>query len=120
MKLNINCIRDILIAAEDVITFDSFFYYTKEKPSSLSSSYSHEEIIYHIRQARDAGLITTSDFFDSGDYVYITDLTPAGHSFLADVRTPSVWERIISLGIQSLPIAIGIAKDVALAYYQKN
>ena len=48
------------------------------------------EIIYHIKQAKDAGLISTGPFYDAGESVHITDLTPAGHEFLANARTETV------------------------------
>lgn len=62
MKLNPDCIRDILIAGEEVITFNNWYYYEKDNQSALSQKYSHDEIIYHIRQARDSGLITIGPF----------------------------------------------------------
>lgn len=119
MRLNLDCIRDILIAAEEVITFDKPFSYERDDDSKLSSTYSHDEIIYHIRQAKDSGLITTSDFYDSGEFVYITDLTPEGHEFLANIRTDTVWKSLKSKGFMALSIAMSLARDFALAYYQK-
>ena len=62
MKLNPDCIRDILISAESVVTFNDHFYYDRENPLTSLQDYSHEEIIYHIRQAHDAGLISISPF----------------------------------------------------------
>lgn len=118
MKLNPDCIRDILIAAEAVVTFDDWFYYDKDNPPLSLSGYSHEEIIYHIRQSRDAGLITTSPFYDCGDSVHITDLTPHGHEFLANIRTETVWKKLRDKGISSIPILFQLAKDFALSYYQ--
>ena len=118
MKLNPDCIRDILIAVESVVTFDYYFYYDKGNPPDSLSSYSHEEIIYHIRQAKDSGLITTSPFYDCGSSVYIKDLTPYGHEFLANIRTETVWAKLRKKGIASIPILFQLAKDFALAYYQ--
>ena len=118
MKLNPDCIRDILISAESVVTFNDPFYYDRENPPTSLQDYSHEEIIYHIRQAHDAALISISPFFDSGDSVYITDLTPYGHEFLANIRTETVWKKLRDKGIASIPILFQLAKDFSLAYYQ--
>lgn len=118
MRLNPDCIRDILIAAESVITFNDWFYYDSEHPPDSLKNYSHDEIIYHIRQACDSGLITTSAFYDCGASVYITDLTPYGHEFLANIRTETVWKNICKKGAASIPILFQLAKDFALAYYQ--
>lgn len=118
MQLSPDCIRDILVAAESVITFDDWFYYDKENPPESLENYSHDEIIYHIRQARDSNLITTSAFYDCGDAVYITDLTPHGHEFLSNIRTETVWKKLRQKGVSSIPILFQLAKDFALAYYQ--
>lgn len=120
MRLNPECIRDILIDAESVITFSKWYYYEQYSPSNLSVKYSHDEIIYHIRQAKDSGLITTSHFYDAGRSVFITDITPVGHEFLANIRTDTVWNNLKQKGIQSLPMLITFAKDFALAYFQKS
>ena len=120
MRLNPSCIREILLAAEDVITYDKSFHYQKGQISKLTLTYTHDEILYHISQAKDAGLITTSPFYDSGEFLYITDITPYGHEFLANIRPESVWDKIKALGTPSLPILLTLAKDFALAYYQKS
>ncbi len=120
MKLNPNCIRDILIAVEDTVDFDHFYVYCHDQPSELNKKYTHSEIIYHIKQAADSNLITISPFFDGGDLVYITDLTPYGHEFLANIRTETVWNRLLKKGVASLPILFQLAKEFALAYYQKS
>lgn len=120
MKLNPDCIRDILIAGEEVITFNNWYYYEKDNQSALSQKYSHDEIIYHIRQARDSGLITIGPFYDAGNSVHITDLTPVGHEFLANIRIDTVWNKLKSKGISSLPLLMTFAKDFALTYFQNR
>ncbi len=118
MKLNPDCIRDILIQCENVITFNNSYYYARGSSSSLAEKYSHDEIIYHIKQAKDAGLISTGPFYDAGESVHITDLTPAGHEFLANARTETVWNKLKSMGIQSLPILIDMARGLSSSYFK--
>lgn len=118
MQLNFDCIRDILVKCEDVITFNHPLYYEKSKSSDTFPGYTHDEVIYHIYQMSEAGLIKVSSFYDSGDSVHILDLTPEGHSFLGNIRTETVWSKLKKVGVKSLSVLIPLAKDFALAYYQ--
>ena len=49
MKLNPDCIRDILIEVESQTTFSSEFLYPDDNSESLSK-YCEDEIFYHIKQ----------------------------------------------------------------------
>ncbi len=120
MKLDLDCIRDILLVCEATITFNKGYSYSKYGNSELLQKYSHDEIIYHISQAKNSNLIRTSAFYDNGEHVIIYDITSVGHEFLANIRTQTVWKKIKEKGIQSLPVILSLAKDFALAFYQKN
>lgn len=118
MKLNPNCIRDILITVEENSDFSHQTEYKKEKPFHHLSSYSHDEIIYHIRQCELSNLISDVHYYDGGKHTDILDLTPIGHEFLANIRNDCVWKEIISKGINiSLPILMEIAKELAFKYF---
>lgn len=118
MKLNIDCIRDILITVEENTDLDTIFVYKKVDLYPLLSKYDHKEITYHMRQCELSGLLIGVQFLDDGDLIYISDLSPAGHEFLANSRTKNVWKKIKAAGATSLPIVINLAKDFALAYFQ--
>lgn len=121
MKLNPDCIRDILLTVEEKCDFSHFWYYTKGSSDSIYlSSYSHEEIIYHISQCDKSELIDGVHYYDGGTSVLVADISPNGHEFLANIRTETVWNKIKAKGVASIPIIIQLAKDFALAYYQKN
>ena len=55
MKLNIDCIKDILTKTEDVTDFVQKFFYESKKVNELFPGYTHDEIIYHINQASESG-----------------------------------------------------------------
>lgn len=119
MKLNANCLRGILLTAEERCTFDEPWEYIRGKNvSPYLEEYEHEEIIYHIRQAEQSGLLQDVHYYDGGADILVCDLTPAGHEFLANIRTDTLWNKVISKGVgASLPILIEIAKDVALKHF---
>lgn len=99
MKLNPDCIRDILFEIEDVTTFDNCFeYYPESHPESgRLSEHSVDEIVYHIRQCDLHGLLYRTDSDMQGN-VSVMDLSPAGHDFIANIRSESIWNDVKSVG----------------------
>ena len=119
MQLNPNCIRGILLTAESKCTFSELWEYT-ERSLNLPylAEFTHDEILYHIRQAHESGLIRGVHYYDGGATVIVQDLTPAGHEFLANIRNPSVWKDVCKKAANaSLPIIIEIAKQLSVKFF---
>lgn len=116
MKLNPDCVRDILLSVEDTCDYNRTMHYHQNTDVQRLQKYSHDEIVYHIRQCKLSGLILGVQFYDSGADVTISDLTPAGHKFLANVRKDTIWNNTKSIasqvGSKSLDALIQIASNV--------
>jgi len=116
MKLNHNCVRDVLIAVEDNTGYRIFLEYPNDvhKCPGLKN-YSDDEIRYHIYQCRKAGLIEI-DAIDMSQKIRIADLTPNGHSFLANIRSDTVWSNVkevsAKVGSTSITSIIQIANGI--------
>lgn len=94
MKLNPNCIRDILISVEENTGYRIYFDYPSELDKApLLAKYSDEEIRYHILQCEKSYLIEIPTKDINENYA-ITDLTPKGHEFLANIRSENVWKDV--------------------------
>lgn len=105
MRLNYDCIRDILIAIEETTTFDKGFEFYGNSHNSHLSKYQPEEILYHIKQLNFAGLLHDCKFMYDED-VIINDLSWEGHEFLNNIRNQDTWNKTKNLakelGINSL------------------
>lgn len=117
MRLNPDCVRDILLEIEEVVDFSTMFAYDKsESAPSRLRRYTHQELIYHISQCEQADLICGVLFTDGGDSVTISDLTPDGHEFLANTRKNEIWEgtKVVAkkVGSVSLNALVQIASNV--------
>ncbi len=117
MKLNPDCIRDILLSVEEESDFNHETVYRRnDMRLKKLSEYSHEEVVYHIHQCELSGLIYGVDYMDGGVHIDIRDLTPKGHEFLANIRSDTVWKdvKIISskVGSKSLSAITQIATAV--------
>lgn len=118
MKLNPNCIRAILITVEEQSGFFRQTHYKIEEPFESLKSYSHEEILYHIRQCEKSGLIEDVHYYDGGSHTDILDLSPNGHAFLSNMRNDSIWKQVLKKGADaSLPVLISLAQEIAHKYF---
>ncbi|MDR2879716.1 MAG: DUF2513 domain-containing protein [Fusobacteriales bacterium] len=97
MKLNPDCIRDILLQTEQ----GRFFIFRPIDPSESNdtnlkklfflSNYSYDEILYHLNQCYKMNYIVVDN--RDLDHISINDLEPLGHSFLANIRENNNWSK---------------------------
>ena len=117
MKLNPDCIRDILLTIEEVTDYlNEWTFDSKSMNAPLLSKYSYDEIVYHISQCDKAGLIDGSKIYFGACAGVVSDLSPYGHQFLADIRSDNVWHNVKEVskkvGSNSLQAIMQIATGV--------
>lgn len=124
MKLNPDCIRDILITVESATDSEKSLYYSKDELLFPMNKYEYNTVLYHIRQCYKAGLIDGLKEFDGGECGFIDDLSPYGHQFLADIRSESVWNKVKEIskkvGSSSLSALTQIATGVISSLIQSQ
>lgn len=112
MKLNPDCIRDILIEVESQTTFSSEFLYPDDNSESLSK-YCEDEIFYHIKQCELSGLVTKVSWF-LGGACCIDDLSPSGHEFLANIRIDTNWNKTKEVAKRVGSFSLKTLKDISV------
>lgn len=128
MKLNTNCIRDVMLILEIEVTpkysiiIDNFSFYNYA--DNFSEEYTPEEFIYHLGQCIQRGFVDATPCNTQTSYGYmIRDLTPAGHDFLEHTRDKTVWEKTKKIfnqsTIKTMGALIDISKAVATAEISK-
>lgn len=138
MKLNVDCIRDLLLIIEEEQTMQkidlsllggtgisntgsvqpmySSYFLSHEK----LKSYSPDDIFYSIKQMGEDGLLNVEILRQSGTpQIYsIVDITPYGHEFIANLRSSSVWEKVKSalktVSGASIPVIAKLATETML------
>lgn len=115
MKLNPDCIRDILLVVEENTSYSTAMEFSSDTQFNELKHYSTEEILYHIKQCELSGLLTRVDWFLGGGCL-IHDLSPKGHEFLANIRSDNIWnktkETAKNVGSYSLDTLTKIAINV--------
>lgn len=92
MKLNPDCIRDILLAVETICDTEHYFN-SRMDLDKIHGNYSVEEIAYHARQCDMAGMFYKFKRGIDGGWE-VVDLTPRGHEFLANIREDMIWNNV--------------------------
>lgn len=119
MKLNPDCIRDILLECEEKCTaLHGVKFCWDDGFTRGGRTYSGEETLYHLRQCELTGyFIKTSK--DLNRNFFVLDLSPMGHEFLANIRSQENWEETkkvaSSIGSASLSALSSIASGLITA-----
>lgn len=91
MRLNPDCIRDILLDIEEYTSISKPFRF----PDSIIvetrlSAYDKETALYHMKQCELSYFFSEIIWFMDGGCM-IRYLSPLGHQFLADIRDDNNW-----------------------------
>lgn len=127
MRLNPDCIRDILLSLEQLIitggmtfTFNDF----EELREYLHlEAYTADEIEYHLRQCDMNGMLVGASFSLDGGF-NIRDLSPHAHEFLANIRSKSTYnivkDILLKAGVFSLKAVVDVAASVATKHISEG
>lgn len=110
MRLNPDCIRDILLIIEaeslpgHIITADAF--------QPLADRYTAVEVSYHLKQSEMAGLVIKYFPFPDG-YFTVSDLTPKGHEFIENIRQDNNWNKVKSIAKKAGSFSLSVLTSSA-------
>lgn len=124
MKLNVDCIRDVMLYLEEELGVDlengKFKSLTLHQiENEFDSEYSKEDIWYTIYNLKEIKYIDGTFKNSSSSIMYIcniTNITWSGHQFLNSVRPKSIWEATKTgaknLGTTSIAALSMIASEI--------
>lgn len=123
MRLNHDCIRDILLYVEENITYDIESVDVENLISKFSSKYDKNTINYHIKQIGNASLVEEV-FYSEDSPELISDLTWEGHEYVNNIRDSKVWAKLKdltkNLASVSLSVLIQKAPDIVNSLLPKS
>jgi hypothetical protein len=110
MKLNPDCIRDILFVVENNATYSND---VSEETifKELDSKYPREEILYHVRQCEHSGLFLQVVHYFGG--FSIQDLSPYGHQFINDICQDNNWIKTKEIAKSVGSFSLDVLKDIS-------
>lgn len=115
MRLNPDCVRDILLAVEENSSVGKFVDFEYASDYEQTEKYGDEEVGYHINQCEMSGLLVSVKWSVTGN-CSIKDISPSGHEFLSNIRSNSNWTKVkkvtTEVGSNSLSAIVQIATSV--------
>lgn len=115
MRLNPDCIRDILLFVEENTDFENNDVDASVLVESLIK-YDKNTLFYHINKMNSAKLFDEVEYCEN-ELIYISSLSWTGHAYLDNIRDNNIWAKTKSavgkLSSISLPILIQKAADIA-------
>lgn len=113
MRLNYDCIRDILIYIEDNTDYENEYVSSDELLTNLS--YDKNTLFYHVDMISQAELVDDV-FYAEDEPQEVSRLSWEGHQYLDNIRDNGIWkivkEKANSVGSLSLKLLIPLAESV--------
>lgn len=121
MKLDLDCIKDVMVFLEDNLTDDNAFV-----PNQIYESlekYSYEDVEYTVKALLSekwiAGIVQ-----EIGGLYIVKSITPDGHNYLNAIKDESIYKIIkkhfATAGTSTLSFLTVIIKDVLVKYTDKH
>lgn len=112
MKLDPDCVRDILLEIEEKCDYLNIYEFPKE--ADRLKSYDQMKVLYHMKQCDRSGLIVGFKP-DMSQNCRVTDLSPSGHEFLANIRSETTWNATKDISKKIGSDSLGAMLQVATA-----
>lgn len=114
MKLNPDCMRDVLFAVEAA---PLGAHITERELSAWLPQWSKDDIIYSCIQLGKAQYLEVEEkHYIRSCGVEVHDLTPQGHLALSNIRTDTVWNKAKTIALKAgkagIVALVDIAKDI--------
>ena len=112
MKLNHDCIRDLMLHIESETTINKGLDLTKIE----LLDYSSDDIMYTALKLKDAGYIEASRRAADNNVVYffnVSSITWNGHHFLDNIRDVGVWKDTKNILSKFSSVSIGFVENVS-------
>lgn len=110
MKLNKECVRDLLLYLEENLSINDFV----AVENITLKPYSYDDLFYTASKLSEANYINCSKrSFDDETYIYISSITYQGHQFLDNVRDDNVWKKTKAILNPLKSISIELISETA-------
>ena len=97
MKLNLDCMRDILLTLEKCDLFETLDSFTLQEELT---NHTDKDVLYACAKLLEADFITGDKIEECGSSEYVivnvSDITYSGHEFLNSIRPETVWDKVKS------------------------
>ena len=115
MKLDQDCVRDLLLKMEEQLGMNESEYLSNFHQRYFNDAYSFDQMLYTASKLHEAQLIEGHLFkVDSGLVdIVIESITYDGHQLLDNIRDPEVWKDTKNITAKVAGASLSVLTEVA-------
>lgn len=116
MKLNADCIRDVMICIEENLEYNT--EWTIKTLHDFLPEYTFEELSYTCQKLNEGGLLNVMTVpmmsYIEPQIARVQSLTFDGHEYLETIRSPKIWQQTKEyIKSTSLGVSIAVIGEIA-------
>lgn len=110
MRLNADCVRDVMLFLEENLELVSFL-----ECSNIEINYNSSDVTYTCAKLIEAGYLIGNTTVDLSGHmkVVINSITWNGHQFLDNVRSNTVWNKTKETAIKLGSVSVSFLSNIA-------
>lgn len=110
MRLNADCVRDVMLFLEENLELVSFL-----ECSNIEINYNSNDVTYTCAKLIEAGYLIGNTTVDLSGHmkVVINSITWNGHQFLDNVRSNTVWNKTKETAIKLGSVSVSFLSNIA-------
>lgn len=122
MKLNLDCVRDILLDIEEIsdgkrkICISESNY---EQIFNKCRGYEYSVLCYHLLQCQNSGYFVKGNLTFDEEFA-ILDLSPKGHDVLAKIRDNNLWNKFKKFALKAVGVTLSKLPDILEQFLQSQ
>lgn len=115
MKLNQDCVREILLELETKLLLNNHVYLEELKTFDTFRKFGEDTTIYAVLKLIEAGLLNGNHQYGSNELVQlgIASITWDGHLFLDTVRDNAIWSQTKETTKKLSSVSLSLISDIA-------
>ena len=115
MRLNPDCVRDILFYIEEYTDYLTPTFFPRNPHNfdiKLKNDYSANEILYHLELCEEYGYIVLSESQNMSD-ILVDRLSVSEHEFLENIRNNNNWNKTKEISHKAGTVSLNFISQIA-------
>ncbi|WP_185151475.1 DUF2513 domain-containing protein [Peribacillus simplex] len=121
MKLNHDCVRDLLLAIEESDSNEHLFL-QQLRVMPLLTTYDEADILYSAKKLKEKNYIKAELLFGDGRVfdIGISEMTWDGHEFLDNIRDNQIWKQTKNAANKVTGASLSILSELAKSFLSQK
>ncbi|EOO33947.1 hypothetical protein IIU_02687 [Bacillus cereus VD133] len=122
MKLNQDCVRDLLLELEEKLTINDYFLLPHFNNLDTVSKHGFDDTFYSFKKLVEANYLNGSCKYGSNELINLSidSISWDGHQFLDTIRDNVIWSKTKTAASSLSSVSISIMSALATSYLKQQ